>query len=205
MMRCRYGRALVAGLLLCGFVLPAAAADLPTPALPPNYVMPAPLVPSSPYGILSEARFGLLAHSIDEHEFGSVDVNGELLTVKPTHLNGAWDYLIPRFHLGGNLNTAGGTSDVYGGVTWQFPIYERIFGEVTFGGSANDGNADRVITNTTDDRVGCHVMFRESGSIGYRLTEHWNVMALAEHISNAGFCLHNEGVTNMGARLGYVF
>ena len=205
MMRRRDGRALVVGLLLCGSVLPAAAADLPTPTLPPNYVMPAPLVPSSPYGILSEARFGLLAHSIDEHEFGSVDVNGELLTVKPTHLNGAWDYLIPRFHLGGTLNTAGGTSDVYGGVTWQFPIYQRIFGEVTFGGSANDGNADRVITNTTDNRVGCHVMFRESGSIGYHLTEHWNVMVLAEHISNAGFCLHNEGVTNMGARLGYVF
>ncbi len=76
---------------------------------------------------------------------------------------------------------------------------------MTFGGSANDGNADRVITNTTDDRVGCHVMFRESGSIGYHLTEHWNVMAWPSTSPMRDFCLHNEGVTNMGARLGYVF
>jgi lipid A 3-O-deacylase len=204
MMRLRLGRALMAGALFGGAAVPAVAADLPAPALP-IFAAPVAAPVASPYGILSEARFGLLAHGVYEHEFGSVDVNGEVLTVKPYHLNGAWDYLIPRFHLGGNLNTAGGTSDVYGGVTWQFPIYRRFFGELTFGGDANDGNTHRVITNTTDIRVGCTVMFRESASLGYHLDDHWNVMAIAEHASNAGYCSHNEGITAIGARVGYVF
>ncbi len=203
-MRRRYGRALVAGLLLGGSILPAVAADLPTPTLPPNYVMPAPLVPSSPYGILSEARFGLLAHSIDEHEFGSVDVNGELLTVKPTHLQGAWDYLVPRFHLGGNLNTAGKTSDVYTGLTWTFPIFRQVFGEITLGGSYNDGHT-QFVPPPGYYAVGCHLMFRESATLGYQISDHWSVMATAEHISNDHLCARNAGITNFGGRLGYTF
>ena len=30
-------------------------------------------------------------------------------------------------------------------------------------------------------------------------------MAFAEHASNAGLCAHNEGITAIGARVGYVF
>lgn len=205
---CRFGQVSLAAVLLAVALSPASASDLPatTPPLP-MFVAAPPVAPSSPYGILSEARFGVLAHGVDEHEFGSVDVNGEVLFVKPYHVQGAWDYLIPRFHLGGNLNTAGRTSDVYGGVTWQFPIYRRVFGELGFGGDLNDGDTRKVFpkTGNTDIRVGCVANFRESASLGYHLDDHWNLMAFAEHASNAGFCAHNEGITAMGARVGYVF
>ena len=202
----RLGRVSTAAALLWGALSPAVAADLPARTAPlPSFVVAPPAV-ASPYGILSEVRFGVLAHGIDEHEFGSVDVNGEVLTVKPYHLTGAWDLLIPRFHLGGNLNTAGRTSDVYGGVTWQFPIYARFFGELSFGGDANDGNTSKVFPKGNDDiRVGCVLNFHESGSIGYHLDDHWNLMAYAQHASNAGACAHNEGITSIGARVGYVF
>ena len=207
----RIGGILIAGGTLVGAlapsVSPSVASDLPAPTAPlPTFVAPPPAV-AGPYGILSEARFGVLAHGIDEHEFGTVDVNGEALFTKVYHLSGAWDYLIPRFHLGGNLNTAGRTSDVYGGVTWQFPIYGRFFGEVSFGGDLNDGDTRRVFPKTGNDniRVGCVANFRETGSLGYHLDDHWNLMAFAEHASNAGFCAHNEGITAMGARVGYAF
>ncbi len=203
----RFGQVIAAAALSIGSLSPALAADLPARTAPlPTFVAPAPVV-SSPYGILSEARFGVLAHGVDEHEFGTVDVNGEVLFIKPTHLQGAWDYLVPRFHLGGNLNTSGRTSDVYGGVTWQFPIYNRFFGELGFGGDLNDGDTRKVFPKfgNNDIRVGCVANFRESASLGYHLDEHWNVMAFAEHASNAGLCAHNEGITAMGARIGYAF
>lgn len=205
MMLSRIGRAVAAAALVCGSA-PAFASDLPpAPAPLPTFVA-APVQAPSPYGILSEARFGVLAHGVDEHEFGTVDVNGEVLFNKVYHLQGAWDYLIPRFHLGGNLNTSGRTSDVYGGVTWQFPIYGRFFGELGFGGDLNDGNTSLVFPKgNTDIRVGCVANFRESASLGYHLDDHWNLMAFAEHASNAGLCAHNEGITAIGGRVGYVF
>ena len=182
----------------------AEAADLTTPPPDPVFVAPAPVPAASPFGILSEVRIGASAHGIPKREVGSVDVNGEILTVKPYTLNTAWDYLIPRFHVGGDLNTAGKTSQVYAGLTWQFPIYARFFGEATFGGEANDGHTGFIVP-AGYAAVGTHVMFRESGSIGYHLTEHWNILATIEHSSNAGLAKRNQGITNVGGRLGYAF
>ena len=203
----RIGRALTVGGVMIAALSPVFAADLPAATAPLPTFVAQPPVAASPYGILSEARFGVMAHGVDEHEFGTVDVNGEVLFTKVYHLSGAWDYLIPRFHLGGNLNTAGRTSDVYGGVTWQFPIYGRFFGELGFGGDLNDGNTSKVFPKfgNNDIRVGCVANFRESASLGYHLDDHWNLMAFAEHASNAGLCAHNEGITAMGARVGYAF
>ena len=202
MVRSRSRTAVLLAWALSTVAFSARAADLTVAPSPPTFVAPAPV--SSPYGILSEARFGLLAHGVYTHEFGSVDVNGELLSVRPYTFGTAWDDLIPKFHLGGDLNTDGRTSEVYAGITWQFPLYQRFFGELTFGGSYNDGHTGLVVPPEYS-RVGCHELFRESASLGYHLTEHWNIMAIAEHNSNAGLCKHNEGLTNIGARLGYGF
>jgi hypothetical protein len=48
-------------------------------------------------------------------------------------------------------------------------------------------------------------MFRESASLGYRITSNVSVMGTVEHISNAGLCDQNRGLTNVGLRLGYRF
>jgi hypothetical protein len=53
--------------------------------------------------------------------------------------------------------------------------------------------------------MGCHFSFHESASIGYNLTQHWSIMATAEHYSNQQLCQQNHGVTNYGARIGYSF
>ena len=53
--------------------------------------------------------------------------------------------------------------------------------------------------------MGCNWSFRESGSLGYRLTPAWSVMGTVEHMSNAGFCDENRGLTNAGVRVGYTF
>jgi hypothetical protein len=154
---------------------------------------------------LSEVRGGLFYHGYDTPEHGEIDLNAELLSPRIVETStGFWNYLIPRLHLGGNLNTSGRTSDVYTGLTWTFPIYQRVFGEITLGGSYNDGHTEFVPPKGFS-AVGCHLMFRESASLGYRLSEHWSVMATAEHISNDHLCARNAGMTNFGGRLGYVF
>ena len=179
----------------------APAADFP--ATPTTYV--APVASTGPYGLLSEVRGGIFYHGYDGREAGTVDINAELISPRVVETNsGLWNYLIPRLHLGGNLNTAGRTSDVYTGLTWTFPIYRQLFGELTLGGSYNDGHTQ---FNPPADYapVGCHLMFRESASLGYQISEHWTVMATAEHISNDHLCARNAGITNFGARIGYLF
>ena len=47
--------------------------------------------------------------------------------------------------------------------------------------------------------------FREAAALGFRITEHWSVMATVEHMSNAGLCGENRGLTNFGGKLGYTF
>ena len=39
----------------------------------------------------------------------------------------------------------------------------------------------------------------------YRLSQSVSLMGTIEHVSNAGFCERNRGLTNMGLRLGYSF
>ncbi len=159
----------------------------------------------SPYGLLSEVRGGVFYHGYGGPEAGLVDVNLELLSPRVVQPNlGYWDYLIPRLHLGGNINTGGRTSDGYLGLTWTTPQFYRVFGELTLGGSYNDGDI-RFVAAPGNAAVGCHLMFRESVSLGYQISEHWSVMATAEHISNNRFCNRNAGITNFGGRLGYTF
>jgi lipid A 3-O-deacylase len=53
--------------------------------------------------------------------------------------------------------------------------------------------------------LGCSPLFRESGSVGVKLSSNWRLMATVEHLSNGGACSDNRGLTNVGARVGYAF
>ena len=70
---------------------------------------------------------------------------------------------------------------------------------------------DRVYTGPkalvpkTFNALGCSPLFREAAAVGFRLNEHWSVMATVEHMSNAGLCGDNRGLTNFGGKLGYTF
>ncbi|WP_460450731.1 acyloxyacyl hydrolase [Alsobacter sp. SYSU BS001988] len=159
--------------------------------------------PANPF--LSEFRVGGFAHDPWSPESGSVDVNAELLFAKPIVLNDPlWNSFVPRPHLGATINTQGDTSHVYAGLTWTFEVTQRIFFETSFGGSFNNGTAGPV-TPVGRSAMGCHAAFRESASLGYRITENLSVMGTVEHVSNSGICSDNRGLTNVGMRVGYSF
>jgi hypothetical protein len=155
--------------------------------------------------IVDEIRLGLYGHHIEPSgtEQGGFDVNAELLFAKPVS---AYDrgslhsFLTPRIHIGTQINLDGDTSQLYAGFTWDLRIHERFSLEVTFGGSVHDGP-----TNGEGSSFGCVANFRESGSIGVGLTERLWLYATVAHMSNAGLCDRNSGLTSGGLRLGYSF
>lgn len=158
-------------------------------------------------GILSEFRFGLSAQDPwgVEGNGGSANLTGEILLAKPfTPSDLFTSYFIPRPHIGGSVNFNGRTSFAYAGLTWTVDITPRFFIEGSFGGAIHNGSTGRVVP-VDRNALGCSPLFRESGSVGVRLSANWSVMATVEHLSNAGLCSQNRGLTNIGARLGYTF
>jgi lipid A 3-O-deacylase len=162
---------------------------------------PAPLSGS----FVSELRLGLSYQDPGGPEEGSASIAGEVLFTKPiTPFGNSWDLLVPRLHVGASGNLAGDTSFAYAGFTWTLPITDAIFVEGALGGGIHNGETGR---NVPMDRLalGCSPLFREAAAIGYKLTPQWSVMASVEHLSNAGLCNANRGLTNVGLKLGYNF
>jgi hypothetical protein len=189
----------VAGLLV---VRGAVAADLGSP---PAFAAPA-LSPASGSGsFFSEVRLGSFAHDATSPEKGSADLNGEILFAKPFSMPGsAWDFLLPRPSIGATINFAGKTSQAYAGLAWTYDITQSLFVEGSFGGSVNNGKTGGIAP-VGHIAMGCHWSFRESASVGYRFNANWILMGTIEHMSNAGLCSQNRGLTNYGVRIGYSF
>lgn len=168
----------------------------------------APIVYASPQTarlLISEIRGGLFAHGPGSREDGSIDVNGELLFSKPMIFSDPlMTLLVPRIHIGTTINTAGDTSQAYAGLTWNYDFTAKIFIEGSVGAAFHSGKTGRLFP---PDRLslGCSPLIRGSGSLGYRISDNWTVMATVEHISNANTCHANQGLTNYGVRVGYVF
>lgn len=190
--RTTLGRAVLG--LAFAITWPTQAADVSKPDSTP---------PSSAF--VSELRLGISAHDSWSPEKGSANITGEILFAKPFILSSAFNnYLIPRLHLGGSVNTNSKTSFVYTGFSWTYDLTERVFVEGTLGGALHDGKTGDIVP-LDRSALGCSPLFRESASLGYRIASNWLVMGTVEHLSNAGLCSQNRGLTNVGARLGYVF
>jgi hypothetical protein len=191
----------IAGLsLLIGAatVASAVAADRKRPA-------PEPVIAAAP-SLLSEFRFGFSAQDAWGPEAGSANVVGEVLFAKPfTPADLFTSYFIPRPHIGGSLNTAGKTSFAYTGLTWTVDLTSRVFVEGTFGAAIHNGPTHHGFIPPDRQALGCSPLFRESGSVGVKLSTNWSLMATVEHLSNGGTCAENRGLTNVGARIGYAF
>ncbi|MCG8444233.1 MAG: acyloxyacyl hydrolase [Hyphomicrobiales bacterium] len=172
------------------------AADVIFPAPAPVAEIPT----AGPF--LNEVRLGVMYHDPSGPE-ESVDINGEVLFDVGWNfaLFGAPAYLRPA--IGGTVNTEGYTSQAYAQLALTVDVTEHIFIEGTFGGMVHNGE-DNSVTNEDLD-LGCSPLFRESATIGFRVTERVNVMATVSHASNAGLCDKNDGLTNYGARVGYSF
>jgi hypothetical protein len=144
------------------------------------------------------------AQDPESPESGSANLTGEILSVRPfTSDNPVANLFFPRLHVGGSLNLSGDTSFAYAGLTWTFDLTSVFFVEGSFGGAIHNGETDPV--DDHHNALGCNALFRESGSLGVHMTENWTVMATVEHLSNAGLCSNNRGLTNFGVRVGYTF
>ncbi|MBF9235090.1 acyloxyacyl hydrolase [Microvirga alba] len=158
--------------------------------------------------LLSEFRFGFSAQDPwgAEGRDGSANLTGEILFAKPfTPSDLFTSYFVPRPHIGGSLNFDGRTSFAYAGLSWTIDVTPSLFVEGSIGGAIHNGNRNPVYTPPDLQALGCSPLFRESGSVGVRLAANWSVVATVEHLSNAGACAENRGLTNIGARVGYSF
>jgi hypothetical protein len=182
-------------------VASAAAADLG--AAPP----PASYAPVGSFLSGWEVRAGGFISTWGP-EKGEPNINAEIVTPKPFHLDGWADYLVPRLHAGGMVNVGGGTDYAYFGPMWT-ASYEKIFADFYLGGALHDGQIQGHYTNPNLNKMGCRVLFHVGWEVGYQLTDNWSVMATFDHISNASGtlsnCGRNEGASVLGARVGYRF
>jgi lipid A 3-O-deacylase len=155
-------------------------------------------------GILSEIRIGALNHDANiittREEDSDIDGNLEFLFASPRFLHNVW---APRPHLGVSANFGGDTSQGYLGLTWDIDLSSSMFAEVSLGASVHNGELD---TGDPDRKnLGCRWLFRESVSLGYRITEQHNISVMYDHSSNAELCDRNDGIDSLGIRLGYRF
>jgi hypothetical protein len=185
------------------------AACLVAIGLPAGAMAADRLAPATPQlarqSFVSEIRLGAFAHDPTSPEKGSLDINGEILFVKPfVPADPLLAFFVPRIALGGTVNTVGDTSHGYASLAWTYDITTKLFAEVSVGVAVHDGKTGTIIPRDRS-ALGCSPLIRESGSLGYRFDEHWSIMATIEHMSNAGACSRNRGLTNYGVRVGYAF
>jgi lipid A 3-O-deacylase len=159
-------------------------------------------------GVFDEVKVGVLAHDVafgGHHKENGYDINGELLFVSPDFLQWAF---APRPHVGLSINTDGNTDQVYGGLTWT--VYGRkgifandgnTFVNFAFGGAVHDGWLQTY--DGPRKELGSRILFRESLEVGYWILSNTNVSVYLDHISNAGLADQNDGLTNIGMRVGF--
>jgi len=153
------------------------------------------------YGLIDELRIGGFAHDLESNDDeDGYDINAEVLFHRLSSRSGdPLDFLLtPRPHLGASINIEGDTSLAYFGLTWDAAVTETRFLEASFGGAIHDGPTD-----DSNSSFGCAVNFRESAAVGIALSPHWRLLATVSHMSNAGLCGENQGLTSAGLQLGY--
>jgi lipid A 3-O-deacylase len=197
---------LAAAAAVLATAMPVQAADFPS-APPAAYVSPV-----KPLSIVSEVRIGGAVQDPGSAEHNTSNINGEILFSKPlVSVDPFWQAFVPRATVGGSYNFGGRTSYAYIGATWTVDLFPQtlnniVFLEGFFGAGAHNGYTGPKPTAPAGfNTLGCNPLFREAAALGFRLTEHWSVMATVEHMSNAGLCANNRGLTNFGGKLGYTF
>lgn len=167
---------------------------------------PMPAASEEDSGIVSEIRLGVLVHDaaiISERvEPTGPDANFEILFESPDFFKILWS---PRPHFGVTLNPQGATSQAYLGLTWDWNATDLVFAEFSVGGSVHDGKLESLRAGPEEKPLGCRLLFRESLSLGYRLTDLHSLSVMVDHVSNGYLCDVNPGLDTVGLRWGYRF
>jgi lipid A 3-O-deacylase len=169
--------------------------------------------------VLDEVRLGVLKHDVEfvNGVEAGVDFNAEILFASPFPDSWAepfptWLKWVanPRPHLGGLVNSAGDTSQVYAGLIWSMTLAQPAVSandsvglELFFGGSANNGYANSPSADRKN--LGSQVLFRLGAELGYHVTPKLGVFVIFDHESNARLAHFNGGLNNVGMRVGYRF
>ena len=161
---------------------------------------------------IDEVKLGVLAHDIRLFGLGrpgetGADVNVEVLFPSPAFFRVLGS---PRPHLGGSLNTAGQTNYGYVGLTWSGRPWRFLLAlpdALFVAGSLGDAIHDGHLASGPPDRklLGSRLLFRESIEGGYQITQRLSVSVMLDHLSNARLATHNQGLTNLGTRIGFAF
>jgi lipid A 3-O-deacylase len=153
---------------------------------------------------ISEARLGVFGGDL-WGEKGTGNLHAEVLFAKPfTPADLFASYFVPRPHIGSSLNLNGATSVAFAGLTWNIDMTPQIFVEASLGGAVHNRHGDDPI-RAAQATPGCSPSFRETASVGYRISERLSFTATVERYDNAGLCAENRSITNIGARIGYSF
>jgi lipid A 3-O-deacylase len=164
-------------------------------------------------------KLGVLKH--DVRFLGGVepgvDINPEVIFWSP--IPDSWAAEVPwylrfavqpRPTIGGMINTAGATNQVYFGMTWSWLLASDVLNPgdgFTFGIFFGPGFNDGHLRPSGPDRkaLGSHVLFRPAIELGYRIAPQYEVSVYADHVSNAGFARFNQSLNEVGGRFGIRF
>ena len=158
---------------------------------------------------IDELRLGVYEHDselADNNKEEGVAVSLQVLFPKVALVDDpgfiGW-LLSPRPQIGGNVNISGDTNFAYAGFAWEWMFLESLFVEGVLSMAGHDGE---LSTADPDRRsLGCRWAFHQQATLGIEIAGHHRLMTTIEHMSNAGVCDPNDGLTNLGIRYGYKF
>ncbi|EJW20659.1 hypothetical protein IMCC14465_15460 [alpha proteobacterium IMCC14465] len=156
--------------------------------------------------IADSFTFGVMQQDVESDPIeDSISINVEVLFAAKLDKI-PWS---PQPVIGATINTDNDTSQFYGGMAWQYNFSDRFYTEIFFGAAFHDGeeDPDTVLAGGREAHraYGCPLNFRESLSLGWRLSTNYSLMTTVTHMSNAGLCAANNGLTNAGIRVRRTF
>ena len=159
--------------------------------------------------ILPEVRGGIMSRDAGHPAAGGLldatrirDANVELLFAVPDLNN--WLLLGElRPHVGATVSTVGQESFAYAGLSYTVAVpVVPVFAEASIGAAVHGG----PFATPAPARFGCAALARGSASLGVNVLPGASIIATVEHYTDFGMCgLANDGVTNVGVRLGFRF
>jgi hypothetical protein len=194
----------VAAFALCGALMAGAA-----PASAGQFMPDPPYQPATAAANYNEVRIGasFSAFGPSPARQSGAFIEGEVLLASPFPAHGsAWlDALLrPRPDLGVTVSTTGAASQIYAGLTWDFPLVGALYLDASAGGALHNGPLDQP-PGVRGPRLGSRALFHLGLGLGYSFNAHWNALVTVEHSSNAGLAKHNDGINLVAAMVGYRF
>ena len=165
-------------------------------------------------GIIDEVRLGISAHDVGYGLFpdpGALtlsqleDVTFDILFTSPEIDAFRW-IGSPRPDLGVTINMDGQDSLAHLSLTWQLPIFDTpLYLEGALGAAIHNGYITGSHDPARHSNFGCRLNFYERYGIGAHLDDNVTATLTYEHTSNNGWCAMNQGMSNLGLRLGWKF